>query len=471
MEIKLTKRDIIWSYIGTILSMGINFIMLPFLMYFLDGDMLGLWYVFASIGALATLFDFGFGVTFARNITYAWSGARSLKKEGVNFSENITPDFILIKKVLLTCKIIYGIIAGASILALLTVGTYYIMYISREVEGNSQIVAWIIYSIGIFLNLYYGYYASFLRGVGNVAQANKNTVYARVIQLVLMVVLLVSGFDLLGVCVAYLAYGTVFRLLGKKYFYQYKNIGYELSMLKEKIPRKEIREMVGIVWHNAWRDGLIAFSNYFCIQASTIICSFYLSLAETGVYSIGVQLATAIAVIAGTMYNTYQPELQSAYILNDRAKMCKIMSVIVMSFVYLYLAGIILFCLGGMPILNFIRPSATASYPVLLGLCAYQFILQFRNCYTSYFSCTNRIIYLRAFLCSAILCIVLSLFLAGSCQLGIWGLIMAQIISQAVYNLWKWPLLAHRELHLSAGNMICAGSRELVQSCLRRRKS
>ena len=158
-----------------------------------------------------------------------------------------------------------------------------------------------IHDLHIFLNLYYGYYASFLRGVGNVAQANKNTVYARVIQLFLMIVLLVSGFDLLGVCIAYLAYGTVFRLLGKKYFYQYKNIGYELSRLKKKIPRGEIWEMVGIVWHNAWRDGLISFSNYFCIQASTIICSFYLSLAETGAYSIGVQLATAIAVIAGTM--------------------------------------------------------------------------------------------------------------------------------------------------------------------------
>lgn len=471
MTIKLTKRDIIWSYIGTILSMGMNFIMLPFLMYFLNGDMLGLWYVFASIGALATLFDFGFGVTFARNITYAWSGARQLKKEGVNFSENIAPDFVLIKKILSTCKIIYGIIAGVSVFALLTVGTYYVSYISREVSGGHQLFAWFIYSVGVFLNLYYGYYASFLRGVGNVAQANKNTVYARVIQLFLMIVLLVSGFDLLGVCIAYLAYGTVFRLLGKKYFYQYKNIGYELSRLKKKIPRGEIWEMVGIVWHNAWRDGLISFSNYFCIQASTIICSFYLSLAETGAYSIGVQLATAIAVIAGTMYNTYQPELQSAYVLDDRAKMCKIMSVIVMSFVYLYLAGIILFCLGGMPVLKFIRPSATVSYPVLLGLCAYQFILQFRNCYTSYFSCTNRIIYLRAFLCSSILCIGLSLFLAGSCQLGIWGLIMAQITSQVVYNLWKWPLLAHRELHLSARNMICAGSRELVQSCLRRRKS
>ena len=470
MTIKLTKRDIIWSYIGTILSMGMNFIMLPFLMYFLDGDMLGLWYVFASIGALATLFDFGFGVTFARNITYAWSGARQLKKEGVNFSENIAPDFVLIKKILSTCKIIYGIIAGVSVFALLTVGTYYVSYISREVSGGHQLFAWFIYSVGVFLNLYYGYYASFLRGVGNVAQANKNTVYARVIQLFLMIVLLVSGFDLLGVCIAYLAYGTVFRLLGKKYFYQYKNIGYELSRLKKKIPRGEIWEMVGIVWHNAWRDGLISFSNYFCIQASTIICSFYLSLAETGAYSIGVQLATAIAVIAGTMYNTYQPELQSAYVLNDRAKMCKIMSVIVMSFVYLYLAGILLFCIGGLPILQFIRPSATVSYSVLLGLCAYQFILQLRNCYTSYFSCTNRIIYLRAFLCSSILCTGLSLYLAGSCQLGIWGLIMAQIVSQAVYNVWKWPWLAHRELHFSARDMICVGSRELLSSCLRRRK-
>ena len=73
MKISLTKKDVIWSYIGTIISMGSNLIMLPFLMYFLDSDMLGLWYIFASIGAIATLFDMGFAVTFARNITLTLS--------------------------------------------------------------------------------------------------------------------------------------------------------------------------------------------------------------------------------------------------------------------------------------------------------------------------------------------------------------------------------------------------------------
>ena len=55
-------------------------------------------YIFASIGAIATLFDMGFAVTFARNITYCWSGAKQLKKEDVVFVENSEPDYYLMKK-------------------------------------------------------------------------------------------------------------------------------------------------------------------------------------------------------------------------------------------------------------------------------------------------------------------------------------------------------------------------------------
>ena len=88
MKINITKRDIIWSYIGTILSMGSNFLMLPMIIFYMNDSMVGLWYVFASIGTIATLFDFGFSVTFARNITYCWSGANKLKKEDVEFIEN-----------------------------------------------------------------------------------------------------------------------------------------------------------------------------------------------------------------------------------------------------------------------------------------------------------------------------------------------------------------------------------------------
>ena len=462
MKINLSKQDILWSYIGTILSMGANLLMLPFLMIFLDENTLGLWYVFASIGAIATLFDFGFGVTFARNVTYAWAGARELKKEGAELAINSEPDYRLMKKVLKTCKIIYGIIAGSALLLLLTLGTGYVIFVSREINGYTYIIAWIIYAVAVFLNLYYGYYASFLRGVGNVAQANKNTVWARLLQIILMVVLLFMKFGLIGACVAYLAYGTLFRLLGKHYFYKYKGIGENLSKVKYEPSGDEIKEMISIVWHNAWRDGAISLCNYCCNQVSTLICSAYLSLAETGTYSIGVQIASAIATIAGTLYNTYQPELQVAYISADNDKMRKTMSMIVVSFVYLFFLGTASFCVIGIPFLKLIKPSAVVSIPILIGLCVYQFILKYRNCYTSYFSCTNRIIYVGGFTISAILCVGLSFVAIGPLNMGIWGLISAQIISQAVYNLWKWPSLGHKELGLSIKDMIYIGNQETV---------
>lgn len=464
MKICLTKKDVIWSYVGTLMSMGSNLLMLPFLMYFLDESTLGLWYVFASVGTVATLFDFGFAVTFARNITYCWSGAEKLRKEDVVFSGNREPDFHLMNQVLTTCKVVYGILSGIVFVLLLTFGTVYILYVSQELSGINHMLAWFLYALAAFLNLYYGYYSSFLRGVGAVDQANKNTIIARLAQIILTVILLVCGTGIIGASIAYLAYGTVFRLLGKYYFYKFENIKERLAQVEEKTSFAQMKNMLGIVWHNAWRDGMISVCNYFCNQASTVICSIYLSLAETGIYSIGVQIASAIAQIAGTLYNAYQPELQSSYVNSDKGKMQKIMSVIVMSFIYLMILGTTIFIMFGMPILRIIKPASIVSVPALLGLCVYQFVLKFRNCYTSYFSCTNRIIYMNGFIVSAIFCVVLSVIAGGFLKWGMWGLIIAQILSQVIYNVWKWPVKAHKELEISFKELARIGTKELADT-------
>ena len=449
------------------MSMGANLLMLPFLIYFLDEEMLGLWYVFASIGAVTTLFDFGFAVTFSRNITYCWSGAKKLQKENVSFVENSEPDYRLMKQVLASCKLIYGILAGAAFLLLLSAGTVYVQYISRNITGFIPILSWVIYAFAAFLNLYYGYFASFLRGVGAVDRANKNTVYARAAQILVTIILLYAGWGLPGACIAYLTYGTIFRLLGKYHFYKYKGIGEKLSKIHGEISCSQIKETFHLVWHNAWRDGAISVCNYFCNQASTVICSMYLSLAETGIYSIGVQIASAIAQIAGTLYNTYQPELQSSYINKNTDKMKQTMAVIVTSFICLFILGTVGFIVVGLPVLKLVKPGTIVSVPVLLGLFLYQFMLKYRNCYTSYFSCTNRIIYVNGFVVSAILCVFFSFILIGPLQFGVWGLIAAQIFSQGVYNFWHWPMLAHKELNLRSGEMICMGISEFRRKFLK----
>ena len=461
MKIDLTKRDVIWSYIGTILSMGANLLMLPVIIFYLDADMLGLWYVFVSIGAIAALFDFGFAVTFARNITYCWSGADKLQKVDVSYAENNEPDYLLMKKVLRACKVVYLRLSASALFLLLTAGLAYIIYVSRHIDGFEHLIAWVIFAIAVFLNLYYGYYASFLRGVGAVGEANKNTVIARATQILLTVILLMLGLGIIGVCAAYLAYGTLFRVLGKWKFYRYQHIGESLGEVNQIISKSDVQPLVGIVWHNAWRDGVISLSNYLSNQATVIICSLYLSLAETGVYSIGVQIAMAIAAISGTFYMASQPQLQSAYINSDKEKVRTTMSVIVVTLVYLFLTctiGVLLVCI---PVLRWIKPEAIVPVPVLLGLCGYHFILKYRDCFTSYFSCTNRILYMKSFILSSIFCIVLSVLFTGYLQMGVWGLIIAQMISQLVYNVWHWPMLSMREMGLALTDIIRIGNQQL----------
>jgi O-antigen/teichoic acid export membrane protein len=454
MSINLEKSDVAWSYVGVITSMSVNVLMLPFIIYFLDGEMLGLWYVFTSIGGLTTLFDFGFSVTFARNVTYCWSGAERLERESVVFSERDEPNYSLLKKILATCRYIYLAISSIALVLLFAAGTPYILYISSGIEGHSHIVAWTIYCIAIFLNLYYGYFSVFLRGVGAVGQANKNTVIARLAQIAVMIVLLFSGFGIIGACAAYLVYGTTFRVLGKRAFFRYESIGERLSQVKEKTTKEESVELFKIVWHNAWRDGLVSLSNYLCNQASTIICSLFLSLTVTGVYSLGVQIATAVATVASTRYTAYQPKLQNAYITQDQEEMQRVMSLIVGMFLCLFVLGTILIAVAGLPLLALVKPESVVPVDIYLVLSVYQLIIGYRNCYTSYFSCTNRILYVWAFLASSAACICLQLLFVGVFKWDIMGLVAGQIISQMAFNVWYWPIKAHREMHYGVGQAV-----------------
>lgn len=450
MQIKLEKKDVIWSYAGVITTMCANILMLPFIVYFLDGEMLGLWYIFVSIGGLTTLFDFGFSVTFARNVTYCWSGAKSLEREGVAFSDDEGPNYVLLKRILGTCRYIYLAISGIALLLLLAIGTPYVLYVSAGISGGSHIVAWIIYCTAIFLNIFYGYYSVFLRGVGAVGEANENTVIARAGQMVVTVALLFAGCGIVGACAAYLVYGITFRMLGKRKFFRYKSIGEKLAGVEEKATRDELLELFKVVWHNAWRDGLVSLSNYLSNQASTIICSLYLTLTVTGAYSLGMQVATAVATIASTLYTAYQPKLQSAYISREYDEVRNTMSMIIGVFLILFVLGTLVVATVGLPLLALIKPESVVPADVYLALSAYQLLIGFRNCYTSYFSCTNRIVYVWAFLASSVACVALQLSFVGFFGWGVWGLIAGQIASQVAFNVWYWPIKAHREMELGA---------------------
>lgn len=460
MEINIKKKDLIWSYLSTFTSLTSNIITLPLIVYFLNSEALGLWYVFVSIGAISILFDFGFTVTFARNITYCWCGVTQLKKKGVIpvGDEKGATDFKLMYNILLTCKRIYFVLSTILLLLLLTLGTWYICHVSREFVGYRHIYAWVLYSIGIFLNLYYNYYGSFLRGVGAIGIANRNMVIARFVQIIAMCLFLCLGLEILGLAIANVLYGTVFRFLSKREFYNYQGIGEKLAGNKVKFDFKDSLDLFKVVWYNAWRDGVIQLSSYISGQANILICSLYLPLKDTGVYSLSVQIVTALASLSSVLYHVYQPELQSECAKKQIDKIQETMAKIVPFYTYCFFIGLVMVLFIGIPIVNFIKPTMVLETNVIIGIGIGFYLINLRNCYSSYFSCTNRIIYVKSFICSSLLGLALAFVFMTSFNLGVWGLILSTILSQVVYNAWYWPYKAHKELCISFWQLFAMGN-------------
>ena len=472
---KLAKKDYIWSYIGVILSLTTNIILTPFIMFFLDSDSFGFWGIFQSLAAITVLFDFGFTTTFSRNINYSWNGAEKLEKIGVRYSNKNEPNFELMKSTMEVCKKIFLILSIFALILMLSIGTWYIHTLSNKSELNNfvPIISWLIYCAAIFLNLYYGYYSSFLRGVGAISDANIAIVIAKFIQIITTIAFLLVGLGLIGISLSYLAFGFIFRIIAKNRFYNYKGIGEGLDDIKCNYTKYELKSIFLTVWYSAWREGLISLSNYLSNQACTVICSLYLPLSETGAYSLAVQLSMAVSQISAVMYTANQPVLQSAYIRNEKVKIKNTMSLIIFSFVILNIVGLSAVVFIGLPLLNIIKPEIVLGCGEMFAIGLYQFMLKFRNCYTSYFSCTNRIIYVKSFLVSSIICVILAFVLMGTFGYGIWGLIISQIISQGIFNFWFWMFKAHSELNLSFIKTIkigYSGLNNLVLSFFRKGK-
>lgn len=448
MKIKISKNDVIWNYIGIVVSLAGNFVLVPFLIKFLSTDYYGLWNVFTSLGAISVLFDFGFNSMFARNIAYSWSGVDHLTKENVDLaSENSQVNYVLLKKVIRTCQIIYIIISTSALIILSTIGSVYVLNVSLKIHDNKTVlIAWLLFAFGVFLDLLYGYYDAFLRGIGEVGADNKARVISKAIQISLTILLLLLNFGIISVSIANIVYGLIFRGMCKKRFYEHEGLGIKLQQIG-KVPSNDILNTFIIVWHNAWREGVVSIANYLSNQVTTLLCSFYLGLAATARFGLAVQFTSAVAQISTALFISYMPAMQESYAHRNFDRLKDYFSWGFVSYLILFPLGIIGIMIF-IPFINIIKGKEMLTVSLLVGVGIYQFLLKYRDCYSWYLASTNRVIYYKSFIISALVCTVLSIVLVGYCNLGINGFIISQIISQCIYNVWYWPLYVDKEMNL-----------------------
>lgn len=457
--ITTSKSDVIWSYVGTVVSMASGFVLLPLLLTYLSDEELGLWYVYLAIANLAQLFEFGFNPTFARNIVYVVSGARRLSAKGCDTaSVKLGVDWHLLNVVIRACKFIYAGIAVVTLVLLATVGSAYVAYVASVMDVGQLWTSWTLFVVAIVTNLYFLYAISVLRGYGDIAGENRAKTFAKLVQLALSAALLVLGFGLVGAAVGYLANSILMRIFALMRMRLHREIEEGRRSDEERVSMSEVKSTVCTVGTLAWRDGLVQLAAYASTQAMTIMSSLFLGLAESGTYSVLLQLGTAVYNFANVYPKSYYPSMQAASAEGDGSKQRHIVSSGLVAYWCLFVFGVAGVCLVILPILPVFKPTVIVNYGLFLGMCVYLALWDHHSVCCNYIISMNEVPYMIGYLISSVLGVALVWVFCGGLCFGAWGIVLGQAVSQIVYNNWKWPMYLCGKLDIGYSELMRQGA-------------
>ncbi|AYE52407.1 hypothetical protein OEA_22510 [Priestia megaterium NCT-2] len=449
MAINITKSDVRWSYLSLFLSNGINILLLPGILAYLTSAEVGLWYTFTAVYGLVSILDFGFMTTLSRNVTFVWDGADSINSSGFTQpSKGGTPNYKLFIKLFKTTRAFYFFLGLIIFVFLMTGGSLYIHSISNgQLPWDMVIVSWLLYAVSIFLNMIFAYWNPILKGIGAIKQNQQILVFTKVTQLVLTFVALLTGAGLIGVSAAYLISVIVNRLLANKMFYDYEDNQERIKpLLKDKIDRKEYKDIVMKLLPNTYKQALISISNYINLRSTSLISSAFLGLTVTASLGFVLQVVSIIAAIANTFFNTFLPKF-SSYRVNHKYTLLEITfkKAILINNLIMIISFIIIIVAGDF-ILNLLHSNIELlSWPYLLVVMLYMFLYNNHSIYATFIGTKNELPHYRAFIISSVVILTLQLSLMYILTPNIWSLIIPILIVQLLYNNWKWPYEVLRE--------------------------
>ncbi len=468
MSIKITKKDVIWSYFSQIFKFGAGLFILPIILRTLTSDELGIWYVFLSVSGFVALLDFGFMPTIMRNVSYVFSGANELLKKGIvveqNFNKKI--NYKLLYQLIKTSKHIYLIVSIIAIILLLTLGTYYIKDISSNLNNQSQIIiAWVIFIFSSIYNLYLSFYNPLLLGRGLIKETHKATVYSKLIYIIFGYITLHLGFGLIGIAFSNLISGLINRLLLVYYFYD-KSIKSKLKVYKKTVFEKN--NTFSILWHNSYRMGLVSFGSFLILRANTLLCSKFLDLKTTGEYGLSLQLITILIASSTVLFNTFLPKLNEARVKNDINSLKNIFCMTIVVTWIIYISGIIIIIFLSNHVLEMLgSQTRLLEKNMLLLMSLYLFLELNHSTFASFITTKNEVPFVVPALLSGFGIIILSIILLKFTNLGVWSLLISQFIVQLAYNNWKWPRDVMKDLQINLLDIIKLGSTTLLRKIKR----
>ena len=428
------------------MMVGAGLILLPFILHKMSAETVGIWQLFQTITLLVTLLDFGFRPTFARNITYIFSGVKTLQKEGVAVVEaGDEPDYGLLKSTIGAMRRFYGWMAVGVLLLLASFGTAYMVYILGKYTGDrtDALVAWILLICINAYNLYTFYYDALVQGKGYVKRTQQIMILGQVLYVGGAVGLIYAGFGLSAIVSAQLLSTLVRRFLMKRVFFT--------PEMKQRLAQAETRgdeqELLSIMMPNAVKIGLTQLGGFLINKSALFLGSVFLTLEDIGCYGVTLQVLDVL-VHGGMVYcMAFQPRLAECRAQQDIATLRRKYVLCVAFLGATMLAGGAVWVLWGNAVLALIGSETRFVGPAMLSVMILIRWLEQNHATAAFFiMADNKIPFFIPSLVSGAATIVLLFIGLWGLHGGLWAMILAPGIAQLAYQNWKWPSVVIREL-------------------------
>lgn len=439
------KREIAWSYAGTAFMIGAGAILLPFILHKMPQETVGIWNIFQTITALVLLLDFGFRPSFARNISYIFSGVKTLQKDGVaHTTSDSSVDYGLLKGALIAMQRFYRWMALAVFGILATFGTAYFYFILQKYSGDWQdaMIAWVLLIAINCYNLYTFYFDGLLTGKGYVKRAQQINMLGQTIYIGLAIGLIYAGLGLTAIVGAQLISTIIRRFLCYRVFFTK-----ELKAHLREAEPQEPKEVLAAISPNAVKVGLTQLGGFMVNKSAILIGSAFLTLEEVAVFGITMQVMDILARCALVFYQSYIPKLAQCRAENDLEGLKRYYLLCTGSLLVVYIIGGLAWIFLGDWALDIIHSQTGFVPTTMLIVMLVISTLEHNHAQSAGFiMADNKIPFFIPSLVSGAATVLLLWLFLGPLHMGIWGLILAPGLAQLAYQNWKWPSVVIKEL-------------------------
>lgn len=443
------KKDFVWTMLATFFKIGAGVLLFPIILKMLPAETVGVWTIFVTITQLTFIFDFGFNTSFARNVSYVFSGVSLLKRDGYEHVESSSVDridYALLGGTIRAMRYFYSRMAVVLFVLFAVLGTFYVYTLMQDYSGNvgEVYIAWGILVLINSYNLYTLYYEALLNGRGEIKRVHQIILVGNVVYILLAIVLILLGGGLVAIVASQAVSVLLVRFLSKKAFYT-SSIIEGLSVADDS----NYKDILYAITPNAIKIGLTSLGGFIINKSSLFIGSLFVSLETMGSYGITLQLLVVIGMMAGIVTRVYMPKVFQ-WRVEERLDLIKqkfYLSSVVMFLVFA-LSGIVIVLYGDW-MLSVLKSNTTLLPTSLLILIFVQHYLEYNHSNAAqYLLSRNEVPFFKASLISAgCVLLLLGVFVVWL-DMGMLGMILAPMIVQGVYQNWKWPLEVVRELRI-----------------------